>query len=73
MLQSTIVRRRPTKEVIAEIELDHQKIYKAVEARDEVEARRLMDEHLGFLRANYQPGINSTEGFDQPKKPKRNA
>jgi len=35
-----------------------------------------MDEHLGFLRANYQPGINSTEGFDQPKpkaraKPKR--
>ena len=27
-----------------------------------------MDEHLGFLRANYQPGINSTEGFDQPKR-----
>ena len=26
-----------------------------------------MDEHLGFLRVNYQPGINSTEGFDQPK------
>jgi hypothetical protein len=26
-----------------------------------------MDEHLGFLRLNYQPGINSTEGFDQPK------
>ena len=25
-----------------------------------------MDEHLGFLRVNYQPGINSTEGFDQP-------
>ena len=68
VLQSTIVRRRPTKEVIAEIELDHQKIYKAVEASDEVAARRLMDEHLGFLRANYQPGINSTEGFDQPKK-----
>ena len=67
MLQSTIVRRRPTKEVIAEIELDHQKIFEAVEARDEVAARRLMDEHLGFLRANYQPGINSTEGFDQPK------
>ena len=71
VLQSTIVRRRPTKEVIAEIELDHQKIYEAVEARDEVAARRLMDEHLGFLRANYQPGINSTEGFDQPKQPKR--
>jgi len=76
VLQSTIVRRRPTKEVIAEIELDHQKIYKAVEAQDETAARRLMDEHLGFLRANYQPGINSTEGFDQPKpkaraKPKR--
>ena len=71
VLQSTIVRRRPTKEVIAEIELDHQKIYKAVEARDEVAARRLMDEHLGFLRANYQPGINSTEGFDQPKKKPR--
>jgi hypothetical protein len=31
-----------------------------------------MDEHLSFLRVNYQPGINSTEGFDQPKpKPKR--
>ena len=27
-----------------------------------------MDEHLGFLRVNYQPGINSTEGFDQPKR-----
>ncbi len=67
VLQSTIVRRRPTKEVIAEIELDHQKIFEAVEARDAEQARRLMDEHLGFLRANYQPGINSTEGFDQPK------
>jgi DNA-binding FadR family transcriptional regulator len=74
VLQSTVVRRRPTKEVIAEIELDHQKIYRAVEARDEAKSRRLMDEHLGFLRANYQPGINSTEGFDQPKsKPQRAA
>ena len=54
-----------------EIELDHRKIYKAVAAQDEVAARRLMDEHLGFLRANYQPGINSTEGFDQPKQRKR--
>jgi hypothetical protein len=34
---------------------------------DETAARRLMDEHLGFLRVNYQPGINSTEGFDQPR------
>jgi GntR family transcriptional regulator, transcriptional repressor for pyruvate dehydrogenase complex len=67
VLQSTIVRRRPTKEVIAEIEQDHHKIYAAVEKRDEAEAHRLMDEHLGFLRVNYQPGINSTEGFDQPK------
>jgi hypothetical protein len=31
-----------------------------------------MDEHLSFLRVNYQPGINSTEGFDQPK-PRRQA
>ena len=38
---------------------------------DAEKARRLMDEHLGFLRANYQPGINSTEGFDQPKKAKK--
>ncbi len=73
VLQSTVVRRRPTKEVIAEIELDHQKIYAAVEARDEAEAHRLMDEHLGFLRANYQPGINSTEGFDQPKSKRQRA
>ena len=65
VLQSTVVRRRPTKEVIAALELDHQKIYTAVEAKDEAEARCLMDEHLGFLRVNYQPGINSTEGFDQ--------
>ena len=67
VLQSTVVRRRPTKEVIAQLERDHQEIYEAVAARDEGEARRLMDEHLGFLRVNYQPGINSTEGFDQPK------
>ena len=65
VLQSTVVRRRPTKEVIAALELDHRDIYTAVEAQDESEARRLMDEHLGFLRVNYQPGINSTEGFDQ--------
>jgi DNA-binding FadR family transcriptional regulator len=67
VLQSTVVRRRPTKEVIAALELDHREIYTAVEAKDEAEARRLMDEHLGFLRVNYQPGINSTEGFDQPR------
>jgi DNA-binding GntR family transcriptional regulator len=73
VLQSTIVRRRPTKEVIAQLELDHQEIYAAVEAKDEVEARRLMDEHLGFLRVNYQPGINSTEGFDQPKPQRQRA
>jgi hypothetical protein len=36
-------------------------------------ARRLMDEHLGFLRVNYQPGINSTEGFDQPKVQRQHA
>ena len=67
VLQSSIVRRRPTEEVIAELERDHQAIYSAVEDRDEAAARRLMDEHLGFLRVNYQPGIDSTEGFDQPK------
>ena len=66
VLQSTVVRRRPTKEVIAALERDHQEIYNAVEARDEQAAHRLMDEHLGFLRINYQPGINSTEGFDRP-------
>jgi GntR family transcriptional regulator, transcriptional repressor for pyruvate dehydrogenase complex len=67
ILQSTIVRRRPTKEVIAQLMRDHQEIYVAVAAGDEAEARRLMDEHLGYLRVNYQPGIYSTEGFDQPK------
>jgi GntR family transcriptional regulator, transcriptional repressor for pyruvate dehydrogenase complex len=67
ILQSTIVRRRPTKEVIAQLMRDHQEIYVAVAAGDEAAARRLMDEHLGYLRVNYQPGIYSTEGFDQPK------
>jgi GntR family transcriptional repressor for pyruvate dehydrogenase complex len=67
VLQSTVVRRRPTREVIAQLERDHREIYSAVEARDEAAAHRLMDEHLGYLRLNYQPGINSTEGFDQPK------
>jgi DNA-binding FadR family transcriptional regulator len=68
VLQSTVVRRRPTKQVIAELERDHQNIYAAVEARDAEEARRLMDEHLGYLRVNYQPAIDSTEGFDRPKR-----
>ena len=27
-----------------------------------------MDEHLSYLRVNYQPGIDSTEGFDRPKR-----
>jgi DNA-binding FadR family transcriptional regulator len=71
VLQSTVVRRRPTKEVIAALEQDHREIYAAVEARDEEAAHRLMDDHLGFLRLNYQPGINSTEGFDQPKRSRR--
>ena len=68
VLQSTVVRRRPTKEVIAELELDHREIYKAVEARDEERgapphgrAPRLP------ARSTTSPGINSTEGFDQPK------
>ena len=67
VLQSTVVRRRPAKQVIADLERDHQNIYAAVEARDEAAAHRLMDEHLAYLRGNYQPAINSTEGFDQPK------
>jgi GntR family transcriptional regulator, transcriptional repressor for pyruvate dehydrogenase complex len=68
VLQSTVVRRRPTKQVIAELERDHQNIYAAVEARDAEAAHRLMDEHLGYLRVNYQPAIDSTEGFDRPKR-----
>jgi GntR family transcriptional repressor for pyruvate dehydrogenase complex len=68
VLQSTVVRRRPTKQVIAELERDHQNIYAAVEARDAEAAHRLMDEHLSYLRVNYQPAINSTEGFDRPKR-----
>ncbi|HEY3614790.1 MAG TPA: FadR/GntR family transcriptional regulator [Gaiellales bacterium] len=68
VLQSTVVRRRPTKQVIAELERDHQNIYAAVEARDAQGAHRLMDEHLSYLRVNYQPAIDSTEGFDRPKR-----
>jgi GntR family transcriptional repressor for pyruvate dehydrogenase complex len=68
VLQSTVVRRRPTKQVIAELERDHQNIYAAVEARDAAGAHRLMDEHLSYLRVNYQPAIDSTEGFDRPKR-----
>jgi DNA-binding FadR family transcriptional regulator len=68
VLQSTVVRRRPTKQVIAELERDHQNIYAAVEARDAEGAHRLMDEHLSYLRVNYQPAIDSTEGFDRPKR-----
>ena len=68
VLQSTVVRRRPTKQVIAELERDHQNIYAAVEARDAEAAHRLMDEHLSYLRVNYQPAIDSTEGFDRPKR-----
>ena len=71
VLQSTDVRRRPAKQVIADLERDHQNIYAAVEARDVAAAHRLMDEHLGFLRVNYQPGIDSTEGFDRPKLKRR--
>jgi DNA-binding FadR family transcriptional regulator len=68
VLQSTVVRRRPTKQVIAELERDHKDIYAAVEARDAEAARRLMDEHLSYLRVNFQPAIDSTEGFDRPKR-----
>ncbi len=68
VLQASAVRRAPSTAVVEQIGRDHLAIVEAVEAGDAAAARRCMDEHLAFLRRNYEPGegasLTSTAGFD---------
>lgn len=68
VLQASAVRRQPTSEVVHMIADQHTEITDAIEAGDGPLARRRMEDHLQYLRSNYQPGdssdLASTEGFD---------
>ena len=68
VLQASAVRRQPAAEVVQAIAEQHVQITDAIEAADPARARRSMEDHLSYLRSNYQPGDSShlaaTEGFD---------
>ena len=68
VLQASAVRRQPTSEVVRMIADQHTEITDAIEAGDGPLARKRMEDHLHYLRSNYQPGdssdLASTEGFD---------
>jgi len=68
VLQASAVRRQPNSEVVRVIAEQHAEITDAIEAGNGSLARRRMEDHLAYLRSNYQPGdssdLASTEGFD---------
>jgi DNA-binding FadR family transcriptional regulator len=68
VLQASAVRRQPAADVVRAIAEQHNEIIDAITAKDSDRARRVMEDHLTYLRRNYQPGdssdLSSTEGFD---------